>query len=94
MEKLGTDENRFEREPDEFYRRIYEKYREIAAAKGLLQPDLAAQAAHGIGVDEQVVARRRGVLGEVGEVVQHRYQPIDHGGPLERRTGPRRREIA
>jgi dTMP kinase len=31
VEKLGTDENRFEREPDEFYRRIYEKYREIAA---------------------------------------------------------------
>ena len=27
----GTDENRFEREPDDFYRRIYEKYEEIAA---------------------------------------------------------------
>jgi dTMP kinase len=27
----GTDENRFEREPDAFYRRIYEKYEEIAA---------------------------------------------------------------
>lgn len=27
----GTDENRFERESDEFYRRIYEKYEEIAA---------------------------------------------------------------
>jgi dTMP kinase len=27
----GTDENRFEREPDEFYRRIYDKYEEIAA---------------------------------------------------------------
>jgi dTMP kinase len=27
----GTDENRFERESDDFYRRIYEKYREIAA---------------------------------------------------------------
>lgn len=26
----GTDENRFERESDEFYRRIYEKYEEIA----------------------------------------------------------------
>ncbi|MBB5059500.1 dTMP kinase [Granulicella aggregans] len=29
--KLGTDENRFEREGDAFYRRIYEKYQEIAA---------------------------------------------------------------
>jgi dTMP kinase len=26
----GTDENRFERESDEFYRRIYDKYEEIA----------------------------------------------------------------
>jgi dTMP kinase len=31
VEKQGTDENRFEREPDEFYRRIYDKYEEIAA---------------------------------------------------------------
>jgi dTMP kinase len=30
-EKQGTDENRFERESDDFYRRIYEKYEEIAA---------------------------------------------------------------
>src|ERR1700679_964873 len=30
-EKQGTDENRFEREPDDFYRRIYQKYEEIAA---------------------------------------------------------------
>jgi dTMP kinase len=29
--KLGTDENRFEREGDDFYRRIYAKYQEIAA---------------------------------------------------------------
>ena len=27
----GTDENRFEREPDEFYRRVYDGYRQIAA---------------------------------------------------------------
>jgi dTMP kinase len=31
VEKQGADENRFEREPDAFYRRIYEKYEEIAA---------------------------------------------------------------
>jgi dTMP kinase len=31
VEKQGTDENRFERESDDFYRRIYEKYEGIAA---------------------------------------------------------------
>jgi dTMP kinase len=31
VQKLGTDENRFEREGDAFYRRIYAKYQEIAA---------------------------------------------------------------
>jgi dTMP kinase len=30
VEKQGTDENRFERESDDFYRRIYAKYEEIA----------------------------------------------------------------
>ena len=30
-EKQGTDENRFERESDDFYRRIYQTYEEIAA---------------------------------------------------------------
>jgi dTMP kinase len=31
IQQHGTDENRFEREPDDFYRRIYDKYEEIAA---------------------------------------------------------------
>jgi dTMP kinase len=31
VQQEGTDENRFERESDEFYCRIYEKYEEIAA---------------------------------------------------------------
>jgi dTMP kinase len=31
VQTQGTDENRFERESDDFYRRIYEKYEEIAA---------------------------------------------------------------
>ncbi|HEV2709878.1 MAG TPA: dTMP kinase [Edaphobacter sp.] len=31
LQKEGTDENRFERESDDFYRRLYEKYEEIAA---------------------------------------------------------------
>lgn len=31
LKKTGTDENRFEREDEAFYRRVYNKYREIAA---------------------------------------------------------------
>jgi dTMP kinase len=31
VQRQGTDENRFERESDDFYRRIYAKYKEIAA---------------------------------------------------------------
>ena len=31
IQTQGTDENRFERESDDFYRRIYQKYEEIAA---------------------------------------------------------------
>jgi dTMP kinase len=30
VRREGTDENRFEREDDEFYGRVYEQYREIA----------------------------------------------------------------
>ena len=30
-QQQGADENRFERESDDFYRRIYEKYEDIAA---------------------------------------------------------------
>ncbi|HTZ89045.1 MAG TPA: dTMP kinase [Alloacidobacterium sp.] len=35
MKKSGTDENRFEREDAAFYRRVYDKYREIAARDAL-----------------------------------------------------------
>jgi dTMP kinase len=31
LQRLGTDENRFEREGDDFYTRVYEQYRVIAA---------------------------------------------------------------
>jgi len=30
VQQAGTDENRFEREGDDFYTRVYEQYREIA----------------------------------------------------------------
>jgi len=35
MQQSGTDENRFEREDEDFYRRVYDKYREIAAREPL-----------------------------------------------------------
>ena len=35
MQKSGKDESRFEREDEAFYRRVYDKYREIAAREPL-----------------------------------------------------------
>jgi len=35
VKKSGTDENRFEREDEAFYRRVYDKYREIAEREPL-----------------------------------------------------------
>jgi dTMP kinase len=35
MQQSGKDENRFEREDEAFYRRVYDKYREIAAREPL-----------------------------------------------------------
>jgi dTMP kinase len=35
MQQSGTDENRFEREGEAFFRRVYNKYREIAAREPL-----------------------------------------------------------
>lgn len=40
----GTDENRFEREPDDFYRRIYAKYEEIAARDSVRVQTIADEA--------------------------------------------------
>jgi dTMP kinase len=42
--KLGTDENRFEREGDDFYRRIYAKYQEIAARDAVRVSTIADEA--------------------------------------------------
>ncbi|HZY63578.1 MAG TPA: dTMP kinase [Edaphobacter sp.] len=48
--KSGTDENRFERESDDFYRRIHHKYEEIAAREPRrvvpLREDASIQAIH------------------------------------------------
>jgi dTMP kinase len=53
-EQNGKDESRFEREDDAFYRRVWEKYREIAAREPervvLIEGDLAIDEVH-----EQVV---------------------------------------
>jgi dTMP kinase len=55
VEQTGTDENRFEQEKDAFYRRVWEKYREIAAREAqrvvLIEGDLGIDEVH-----ERVVA--------------------------------------
>lgn len=48
--KSGKDENRFEQEQDAFYRRVWEKYREIAAREPqrvvIIEGDLSIEAVH------------------------------------------------
>src|SRR5215469_11391935 len=46
--KSGKDENRFEQEQDEFHRRVWEKYREIAAR----EPDRVMVIEGDLGIDE------------------------------------------
>ena len=46
--KSGKDESRFEQEQDEFHRRVWEKYREIAAR----EPDRVVAIEGDLGVDE------------------------------------------
>jgi dTMP kinase len=64
MTKSGTDENRFEREDEAFYRRVYEKYREIAARDVLrvvaIESDAAIDEIHQriVGVVEERLALR------------------------------------
>jgi dTMP kinase len=48
VQRQGTDENRFERESDEFYRRVYAKYEEIAAR----EPDRVVAIRNDAGLDE------------------------------------------
>jgi dTMP kinase len=64
MTKSGTDENRFEREDEAFYRRVYEKYQEIAARDVLrvvaIESDAAIDEIHQriVGVVEERLALR------------------------------------
>jgi len=46
--KSGKDENRFEQEQDEFHRRVWQKYREIAAR----EPDRVVMIEGDLGIDE------------------------------------------
>ncbi len=46
--KTGKDENRFEQEQDEFHRRVWEKYREIAAR----EPERVVVIEGDLGIDE------------------------------------------
>lgn len=54
VQKLGTDENRFEREGDAFFRRTHEKYSEIARRDGARVVTIADEAP--IGVIEAKIA--------------------------------------
>jgi dTMP kinase len=47
-EQSGTDENRFEQEEDDFHRRVWQKYREIAAR----EPERVVLVEGDLGVDE------------------------------------------
>ena len=67
---------------------------EIALAERLLELNLPAEAAHRVGVDVQVVARRQGRRGEGGELMQRRDEPIDLRAAVERRPIPGVREVA
>jgi dTMP kinase len=48
VEQTGKDESRFEQESDAFYRRVWEKYREIAAR----EPDRVVLIEGDLGIDE------------------------------------------
>lgn len=64
--KSGKDENRFEQEKDAFYRRVWEKYRDIAAREPhrvvIIEGDLSIDAVHER-IVEQVAARLNSPVG-------------------------------
>jgi len=71
--KHGTDENRFEREGDEFYRRVYEQYRAIAEREPrrvvlLDEPGTIEEIAERI---VSVVRQRLGVVNHPLEEINH-----------------------
>ena len=67
---------------------------EIHLAERLFEQNLAAEAAHGVRVDEERVAAGRGPGRQVGEGVQRCEQALDFGPAVERRPPPRLREVA
>jgi dTMP kinase len=75
VERQGTDENRFEREPDDFYRRIYDKYKEIAAR----EPHRVVIIDRNDSIEEiqtciqEIVTRR---LGERNQTIDLRSMPL------------------
>jgi dTMP kinase len=75
VERQGTDENRFEREPDDFYRRIYDKYKEIAAR----EPDRVVIIDRNDSIEEiethiqEIVAKR---LGTRNQKIDLRSMPV------------------
>ena len=65
VQQAGTDENRFEREGDEFYTRVYEQYREIARRD---------QSRVSVFADEASIAT---IAQSILEVVRQRLQQIE-----------------
>jgi len=65
VQQQGTDENRFEREGDEFYTRVYEQYREIAR-RDQTRVSVFAEEAPIATIHERIL-----------EVVRHRLQQIE-----------------
>ena len=70
-EKQGTDENRFEREGNEFYTRVYEQYREIAR-RDQSRVSVFAEEASIAAIHERIleVVRQR-----LDQVVHSRHEP-------------------
>jgi dTMP kinase len=66
VEKQGTDENRFERESDDFYRRIYEKYEEIAAR----EPNRVHAIRNDASIDEIQTCIKEIVIARLASLVQ------------------------
>ena len=64
-DRQAADENRFERESDEFYRRIYEKYEEIAAR----EPQRVIPIRDDASIDEIQVCIKRIVAAHLGPAV-------------------------
>ena len=68
--------------------------RQVQLAEGLFEVDLTAETPHGVGIGEEVVARRHRLLAEDRQPVQQRQDGTDGCDAIEWGTPPRLRKIA